>query len=111
MLGPLNILLEDFGVSRSGFLPATNPSRLSNPYYSKWENMVVCLPRLLREKLLRDAVKEMPVLSTSNLFSLAEWQRAYLLLSFMTHGYIWGGEAPSEVTILNHLGYLIQIND
>ena len=111
MLGPLNIVLGDFDVSRYGFLPVTNPPRLSNSYYSKWEDTVACLPFLLKKKAFRDAVNDMPVLSTSELLSLAEWQRAYLLLSFITHGYIWGGETPSEVSTLNRQNHPVQMKD
>jgi indoleamine 2,3-dioxygenase len=111
MLGPLNIVLEDFEVCRYGFLPATNPPRLSNSYYSKWEDAVASLPFLLNKKALRDAVNDMPVLSTLELLSLAEWQRAYLLLSFITHGYIWGGETPSEASTLNHQNHPVQMQD
>ena len=101
MLGPLNINLEDFGVSpRNGFLPAQLPlRRLPNTYYKSWEQIVCQLHSLLSSNRLRQEVDLLPVLSTSRLEAESEWQRAYLLLSFMTHAYIWGGEIPSEVCI------------
>lgn len=99
MLGPLNINLEDFGVSpRNGFLPAQLPLwRLPNTYYESWEQIVCQLHSLLKSNRLRQEVDLLSILSTSRLETESEWQRAYLLLSFMTHAYIWGGETPSEV--------------
>jgi indoleamine 2,3-dioxygenase len=102
MLGPLNIVLEDFSVSsQNGFLPDQLPlRRLSDPYFAPWESIIVNLHSLLGLKRLRQEVDALPVLSTSRLGAENEWQRAYLLLSFMTNGYIWGGDRPSEVRSL-----------
>ncbi|KAG0650363.1 Indoleamine 2 [Hyphodiscus hymeniophilus] len=98
MLGPLNIPLEEFGVSSStGFLPDQLPLwRLTNAYYDSWETILHRLPSLLRQHRLRCEVDALPTLSTSRLVAENEWQRAYLVLSFLTHAYIWGGESPSE---------------
>jgi hypothetical protein len=30
---------------------------------------------------------------------MREWRRAYLILSFMTHSYIWEAGGPSEVKL------------
>jgi indoleamine 2,3-dioxygenase len=99
MLGPLNISLGDYDLSsQNGFLPDPSSSwKLSNPYYSAWEVIVDQLPSYLRSLRLRKEVDKMPILSISNLHSERELQRAYHLLSFMTHGYIWGGQSPAEV--------------
>ncbi|KAE8444203.1 hypothetical protein EG329_000800 [Mollisiaceae sp. DMI_Dod_QoI] len=98
MLGPLNINLADFSVSpRNGFLPDEVPLiRLSDPYYLEWESIVGRLPLLLQTKSLRVSVDRMQLLSTSHLVSEPGWRRAYLLLSFMTHAYIWEAGGPSE---------------
>lgn len=100
MLGPLSISLEHYGVSdRHGFLPTQAPLReLTNPYFASWENIARCIPDLMRRMTLRQRVAELPVLSTSPLKSEPEWRRAYVLLSFLTHGYIWGGLRPAEVS-------------
>lgn len=104
MLGPLNIVLEDFGVSpRNGFLPDELPLRRLSLYYSAWEDIVARLPSLLQRKSLRGVVDRLPLLSTSELLSESQWQRAYVLLSFLAHGYIWGGDRPSEVSVYNDL--------
>ncbi|PVH76925.1 indoleamine 2,3-dioxygenase-like protein [Cadophora sp. DSE1049] len=98
MLGPLNINLAEFGVStRNGFLPDQPPLReLSNPYYESWEIVLSQLPQLLKTASLRSHVDQLPVLSTEHLISESEWQRAYMILSFFTHSYIWEAGGPSQ---------------
>ena len=68
------------------------------------------LQALVLSKRLREVVKRLPILSTSNLQHPAEWRRAYVLLAFMTHAYIWGGDKPEEVgpSLSRHLKLLIQ---
>ncbi|RFU31139.1 hypothetical protein B7463_g5215, partial [Scytalidium lignicola] len=116
MLDPINISLADYGVSsRHGFLPENPPlTELSNLYYQPWELIVHNLPLLLRSGLLRKRVDELPTLSTSHLYMESEWQKAYLLLSYLSQAYIWGGSQPSEIlppaitvpmlTVSSHLG-------
>ncbi|KAI0138219.1 indoleamine 2,3-dioxygenase family protein [Pestalotiopsis sp. NC0098] len=87
-----------YDVSKNGFLPSSAPlRRLSNPCYALWELLAEKLPELLERKLLRYIVDGSQVLSTDKLQSEEEWRRAYVILVFLAHGYIWGGETPSEV--------------
>jgi len=114
MLGPLNINLAEFGVSqKNGFLPDTNPlPRLDS--HAEWEILVDEIPHLLENKRFRQSADAMPILDTSSLAEEPQWRRAYHLLSFMTHAYIWGGSQPSEIlpaqiakpflTVSSHLG-------
>jgi indoleamine 2,3-dioxygenase len=98
MLPPLPIL-SDYGISADyGFLPSDLPlERLPDPYYHKWEAIVANLQALILSKRLRGVVDRLNVLSTAGLEHEAEWRRAYMLLAFMAHAYIWGGDTPSEV--------------
>ncbi|XMA14558.1 hypothetical protein WAI453_007349 [Rhynchosporium graminicola] len=98
MLGPLNVKLAGYGVStRNGFLPDQPPLReLSDPYYESWEIVLSQLPTLLKNASLRGQVDQLPILSTSYLTTESEWQRAYLILSFFTHSYIWEAGGPSQ---------------
>jgi len=95
-----HIILEDFSMSsQNGFLPAEPPLRtLPDPYYAPWESIMAELPKLLLNRKLKQQVNQLPVLQTSNLLTKREWQRAYSILSFLTHAYIWGDDIPSEVS-------------
>ncbi|KKP04617.1 indoleamine 2,3-dioxygenase [Trichoderma harzianum] len=97
MLPPIPVL-ADYGISPThGFLPSTLPlTRLPDPYYNKWEAIVANLQALILSRRLRGVIDRLPVLSTVGLEHDAEWRRAYSLLCFMAHGYIWGGDSPSD---------------
>ena len=92
-------ILENYDISpHTGFLPEQPPLELlPDPYYAKWEAIVKHLQALLLSKRLREVIQDLPVITTSRLRTAAEWRRAYVLLSFMTHAYIWGGDRPEEV--------------
>jgi len=98
MIPPVPIL-EDYGMSpEHGFLPIELPLEvLPDPYYRRWEAVVGNLQALILSRRLRGVVDGMPVLSTWRLQRRAELRRAYNLLAFMTHAYIWGGDKPAEV--------------
>ncbi|KAH0557142.1 hypothetical protein GP486_005070 [Trichoglossum hirsutum] len=97
MIPPIPIP-EDYRVStQHGFLPAELPlTLLPDPYYNKWEAVVANLQALLLSKRLREVAEGLPVLSTSRLKGEPEWRRAYVLLAFMAHAYIWGGDKPQD---------------
>ncbi|OTA56787.1 indoleamine 2,3-dioxygenase [Hypoxylon sp. EC38] len=91
-------LLQEYSISRNGFLPEREPlRRLPNPYYTSWESLLEDLPSLIKERTIRDAIDHISILSTSKLHTEEEWRRAYVALSFLAHAYIWGGEKASEV--------------
>lgn len=98
MLPPLP-KLSKYGISPEyGFLPADLPlERLPDPYYNKWEAINANLQGLILSKRLRGVIDRLPVLSTAGLEHDSEWRRAYSLLCFMAHSYIWGGDNPEEV--------------
>ncbi|KAK2001557.1 indoleamine 2,3-dioxygenase [Colletotrichum falcatum] len=97
MLPPIPVL-SDYGISPThGFLPDVLPlTRLPDPYYNKWEAVVANLQALVLSRRLRPVVDRLPVLSTIGLEHDAEWRRAYSLLCFMAHAYIWGGDEPCD---------------
>ncbi|KAF7590439.1 hypothetical protein BBP40_002843 [Aspergillus hancockii] len=91
--------LDSYGVSlQNGFLPKPHPLKaFENSYYWPWEDIVRDLPAHIQNRTIRQAVEELPVLSTSELKEEPEWRRAYLLLAYLTHAYIWGGEKPKDI--------------
>lgn len=97
MLPPVPVL-SDYGISPThGFLPDVLPlTRLPDPYYNKWEAVAANLQALILSRRLRGVVDRLPILSTTGLEHEAEWRRAYSLLCFMAHGYVWGGDQPCD---------------
>lgn len=90
--------LDSFGISENAFLPAQPPlDVLRDSYYQPWEYLATHLPELLKNNTLRDEVARLSVLSIDRLSSVPERRRAYSLLTFLAHGYIWGGNRPAEV--------------
>lgn len=69
---------------------------MPDPYYRPWENLLRNLQPLILSRRLRRLVDDLPVLSTEYLKTSQEWRRAYLILSFLSHAYIWGGDVPCE---------------
>lgn len=97
MLPPIPAL-SDYGLSaRHGFLPETLPlTRLPDPHYNKWEAIAANLQALVLTRRLRGIVDQLPILSTDGLVHESEWRRAYSLLCFIAHAYIWGGDTPVD---------------
>jgi indoleamine 2,3-dioxygenase len=94
--------LSDYDVSAlHGFLPTDPPcDRLADPYYQPWEDVIFSLHTLTLTKRIRSTIDRLPVLSTKYLRNLAEWRRAYSILGFMVHSYVWGGYTPADVSDL-----------
>jgi indoleamine 2,3-dioxygenase len=91
--------LAEFDVSpRHGFLPDQLPlDQLPDPYYAPWERIIRNLQPLILSRRIRGVVDSLPVLSTDLLRSEPEWRRAYSILGFITHAYVWGGDVAVEV--------------
>jgi len=91
--------LEDYDVSpRTGFLPDELPlTRLTSEYYKPWESLVEVLPSLILTKKIRKLVEKLPVLSVEQIKSeKRELRRAYSVLSFLTHAYVWNVDVPTD---------------
>ncbi|KAK3505470.1 indoleamine 2,3-dioxygenase beta type [Neurospora crassa] len=91
-------LLTKYDVTTNGFLPEGPPLEvLPDEYYAPWEDLIRRLPETLDAGTFRAEVDRLPVLQTDRLKSEQEWRRAYVVLCFFAHGYIWGGRRPSEI--------------
>ncbi|QNP99663.1 Indoleamine 2,3-dioxygenase [Yarrowia lipolytica] len=93
--------LADYEVSdKTGFLPEQLPlESLTNPYYAPWEQVAQNLPALILTRRIRQYVDtRMPVLEIDQLKTPEEQRRAYSVLSFIAHAYIWGspGDDPRD---------------
>ncbi|RLV88377.1 Indoleamine 23-dioxygenase [Meyerozyma sp. JA9] len=81
----------------TGFLPQEFPlERLPQAYYQPWEDLVNNLPALILAKKIRPLIDQMPKLDTSQLANEREYRRAYQVLGFLTHAYIWGVNEPRD---------------
>lgn len=98
--------LSDYDVSaKNGFLPDEVPlDILPDQYYQPWETIVSNFQNLILAKRLRRIVDTLPVLETDVLLTEAEWRRAYSILGFIAHAYIWGGDRPADVSLDNPHG-------
>ncbi|CAL5870409.1 uncharacterized protein PFLUO_LOCUS4645 [Penicillium psychrofluorescens] len=99
MLFSPSISLDEFAISTEhGFLPDGLPlSQLAQPYFAPWEDLASQLPHLIQTGQIRCLVDSLPILSPSRLQTEPEWRRAYVVLGFLTHAYIWGGKKPKDV--------------
>lgn len=91
--------LEEYAISpTSGFLPPPTapPLRALPTYYAPWDSLAASLPDLLATNTLRARVHDLPLLSTANLHSSREFQRAFVVLGFLVHGYVWCGTLTGE---------------
>lgn len=91
--------LADYELSpNSGFLPDELPlERLTDSYFAPWEALVAVLPSLILTKRIRKLVDKMPLLSIDSIRSdRYELRRAYSVLSFLTHAYVWGVDIAKE---------------
>jgi hypothetical protein len=97
--GTVEELLEQFEISQHGFLPKDAPlGRLPDPYFAPWESLMQNLPDLLSSRTLRKHADQLPILSTTRLATDAEQRRAYVVLCFLAHAYIWGGDTASDAS-------------
>lgn len=91
--------LADYDVSpKTGFLPEELPLvKLSSEYFNPWESLVEVLPSLILTKRIRKLVEKLPVLSVDSIkHDKRELRRAYSVLSFLTHAYVWNVDVPTD---------------
>ena len=92
--------LDTFGLSRTkGFLSNDPPLlQFSDSYYSRWDELIERLPDLISSRKLSDEIKNLPVLSICKLSTELDFQRAYVVLAFLVHGYVWGSSQDGKPT-------------
>jgi indoleamine 2,3-dioxygenase len=91
-------LLEPYDLTEErGFLPVQDP-RLQMPGVLKdWGEIAAELPKLLVSDRVRKTVDAMPVISTEELKSTEEHERAMLAFSYIGHAYVWADSSPPQV--------------
>ena len=89
--------ISDDNVSPSyGFLPDHPPLKALPSYYSQWDNLATDLSSLIAGKCLRPAVSRLPALSTAHITTQEQLHRAFVVLGFLIHAYVWcdGSDRP-----------------
>ncbi len=76
---------------KHGFLGDDLPLQSLSCYFQQYETLLARLPLELKNGSLRNSVEKLPELefNANTLHSEQEWERAYLLLSFLGQSYIW----------------------
>ncbi|XP_058971059.2 indoleamine 2,3-dioxygenase 2 [Pocillopora verrucosa] len=73
-----------------GFLPEREPLQRLPEYFSPWEKLARNLPQLVKEgEFFRQQIKQLPLLDHNKLSSEDEWKRAQLVLTCISHAYVW----------------------
>ena len=83
--------LNKYNISaKRGFLPSLDPVLSLPEAFGPWENIATRLPELIRDKRLREEVAQLPLkFPISELKREEEWWRAFCLLAFVSHSYVW----------------------
>lgn len=105
MIPSPEISLDEYKISPgNGFLPDGLPlAQLPHPYYAPWEKLASQLPTLIKTGQIRPLIDSLPIMDTTWLLTEPEWRRAYSILGFLTHAYIWGGQKPQDVSNISNM--------
>lgn len=83
-------ILKNQGYQLShGFLPAQDPIKKLPSDFLVWENCVHDLPKLFMTAHLRESILALPEFDISILKTPHEFERAMLILSYLSHAYVW----------------------
>src|SRR6516225_7224121 len=84
------------GVSRErGFLPSLDPLQQLPPGFDHWESFARSLPKRFASDHIRRSIQDLPPFPLHDLSSDRERERAMVLLSYLGHAYVWGGQKPA----------------
>jgi indoleamine 2,3-dioxygenase len=80
-----------------GFLPFEDPLiQLPKPF-DAWEDVALQLPKLFATDQLRRTLLALPPFPFEDLRDSRERERAMVLLSYLGHAYVWGGDRPETI--------------
>lgn len=85
--------MDTYGISpHLGFLSDNAPlTSFAKSQYAPWDELIANLPRPISSHSLRRTVDDtLPYIDPSDLASELEHQRAYVVLGFLIHAYVWG---------------------
>jgi tryptophanyl-tRNA synthetase len=83
-----------------GFLPDSEPLARLPPYFAPWENLIDRLVELNENAMIREEIKNLPLLDITKIKSDEQARRAYVVLSMLSHSYIWSNGLANGLPIL-----------
>ncbi len=91
-------LLNSFHVDpERGFLPNPDPLSELPPQFSRWDDLGVATPELLKSGDFHREAEELPEIDSDDLQHGPQLDRAMMLLSMFANAYVWGGDEPARV--------------
>jgi indoleamine 2,3-dioxygenase len=78
-----------------GFLPPSDPLDRLSCEFEAWESAAHGLPKLLMSDHLRERLSALPQFPLRVLTDDRQLKRAMVVLSYLGHAYVWGGERPA----------------
>ena len=85
------MILQEFDISPSlGFLSCSPPIARLPEEYDSWEQIASGLPGIIAQGQLEKTIESLATIETTYLTLDLQWKRAYVLLAFITHAYVWG---------------------
>ncbi|PVU86715.1 hypothetical protein BB559_005222 [Furculomyces boomerangus] len=93
--------LREYDVSENcGFLSDDIPlQKLDDEYYQPWEYLITEFVSYQVSGKFREKILELPLLSTEHLKTLPNYKRAYMVLAYLVHGYVWSIHKKPEEKI------------
>ena len=82
--------------SERGFLPLQDPLRRLPRDFDVWEDAAQHLPKLLVSDQFRKIAASLPPFPVEAISTTRERERAMVLLSYLGHAYVWGGERAAS---------------
>ena len=95
----LDIIREKFDLTELGFLPVNNITKL-NDYFAEWDRIANNLSTINKDKKICEYINNLELLDYQLLQSDNEYRRAYLILSLISHSYIFNNSTGIIPNIL-----------
>lgn len=93
------LILEDYDISQSGFLPMQPvvDAELPKPFWPI-QDTAAHLPKWLTTGKVRPMLDRLPEVDVEHeALDAMQWRRAMLIYSYLTHAYVWGVSPPAKV--------------
>lgn len=82
--------------SQQGFLSTHTPCKaFRDERYRPWDDIISDLPSLIKTKQLNQTIDRLPLLHTDGLRTDLDYRRAYVVLGFLVHSYVWSTTLPT----------------